>query len=66
LPLGDNISDIGMIKGFKYGNIIKVGFLNKKVKENLEDYKKNFDVVILNDSNKLYVDKLLKELIKYS
>lgn len=55
-----------MIKGFKYGNIIKVGFLNKKVKENLEDYKKNFDVVILNDSNKFYVDKLLKELIKYS
>ena len=62
--MGDGIGDIDMIKGFDYENIIKVGFLNKNVKENLKRYKNNFDIVILNDSDLFYVNKLLKELIQ--
>lgn len=65
LLLGDNLEDIGMIKGFNYDNLIKIGFLNENVKENLEQYKRNYDLVILNDSSMNYVNKLLgKMLIK--
>ena len=64
LLLGDSLGDIGMIKGFDYNNLIKIGFLNEKVNEHLEIYKKNFDVVILNDSSMDYVNGLLKEIIR--
>ncbi|MFH0819797.1 MAG: hypothetical protein V1892_02075 [bacterium] len=63
--LGDNLSDIGMIKGFRYDNLIKIGFLNKNVKENLKNYRKNFDIVITKDSEMTFVNKLLKEIIAY-
>lgn len=63
LLLGDTLEDIEMIKGFDYDNIIKIGFLNKNVKENLENYSKNYDIIILNDSDISYVNKLLKELV---
>jgi 5'-nucleotidase len=64
LLLGDNLEDAGMVKGFDYKNLIKIGFLNENVKENLERYKNNFDVVILNDISLDYVNQLLKEIIK--
>lgn len=64
LLLGDNLDDIGMIKGFDYDNLINIGFLNENVEENLEHYKKNYDVVILNDSSMDYVNKILKEMLK--
>ena len=59
LLLGDSLDDIGMIKGFDYDNLINIGFLNENVEENLEHYKKNYDVVILNDSSMDYVVRLL-------
>ncbi len=34
------------------------------VNENLEEYKENFDVIILNDRDFNYINKLLKEIIK--
>jgi len=63
LLLGDNLEDIGMVKGFQYDNLIKIGFLNEDIKENLEDYKKAYDILILNDSSIDYVNLLLKEII---
>ena len=62
--LGDGLGDIGMIKGFDYDNLIKIGFLNENVEENLEQYKKSYDVLILNDFSMDYVNELLKEIIK--
>ena len=62
--LGDTIDDVLMVKGFEYDNLIKIGFLNENVEENLEKYKENFDVVLLNDSSLNYVNELLKELMK--
>jgi 5'-nucleotidase len=62
--LWDSIGDIGMVKGFDYDNLIKIGFLNDKIEENLELYKENFDIVLLNDSSMDYVNELLKELFK--
>ena len=62
LLLGDNLEDVGMIEGFDYDNLIKVGFVNENVKENLEYYKKVYDILILNDSSMDYVNELLKDL----
>jgi len=63
LLLGDSLEDIKMIEGFKYDNLIKIGFLNESIRENLEEYKKTFDILILNDSSMNYVNLLLKEII---
>jgi len=62
--LGDNLEDVGMAKGFGYENLIKIGFLNENVKENLRPYKQNFDVIILNDSPINHVNTLIREMIK--
>jgi len=62
--LGDILEDIEMVEGFDYDNLIKIGFLNEKTEENLEGYKRKYDVVILNDSSMDYVNQLLKEIIK--
>ena len=64
LLLGDSLNDIGMIQGFDYDNLIKIGFLNEKVEESLDYYKRNYDVIILNDSSMSYVNELLREIIR--
>ena len=46
MVMGDNIDDLGMTAGFPYKNLIKIGFLNENVSENLKNFKKNFDVII--------------------
>jgi hypothetical protein len=61
--LGDGVNDIDMIEGFDYDNLIKIGFLNENVEENLPEVKKNFDVIILNDGNMDFVNNLLKEIV---
>jgi len=62
LLLGDSLEDVGMIKGFPYKSLIKIGFLNENVEENLKRYKENYDVIILNDEKMDYVNELLKRL----
>lgn len=62
--LGDSLGDLGMITGFDYDKLIKVGVLNENVDKNLEVYKKNFDVIITNDGNLNYVNKLMKEILE--
>lgn len=62
--LGDSLGDIGMVEGFDYENLIKIGFLNEGVEENLEAYKKVFDVVLLNDADMDYIMGLVKEIVK--
>ena len=62
--LGDNLDDIEMIKGFDYCHLIKIGFLNKNIEQNLEIYKKNYDVVLLNDCSMIYVKNLINQIIK--
>lgn len=62
--LGDMLEDIGMVEGFDYDNLIKIGFLNEKIEKSLEGYKRKYDIVILKDSSMNYVNQLLKEIIK--
>jgi len=61
--LGDNPEDIGMIEGFEYENLIKIGFLNENIEESLENYKKYFDIIILNDGSVEFINELLKEIV---
>jgi 5'-nucleotidase len=62
LLLGDSLDDVGMVEGFDYKNLLKIGFLNEKVEENLEKFKKTFDVVLLGDPGMEYINNLLKEM----
>jgi HAD superfamily hydrolase (TIGR01544 family) len=62
LLLGDSLGDVGMVEGFDYENLIKIGFLNEKIEENIKDYENNFDIVILNDSEMNFVNELLEEI----
>lgn len=61
--MGDNLDDVGMIEGFDYNNLIKVGFLNKKVEEQKKNYLKAYDVVVLNDGSVEYINKLINKII---
>lgn len=54
--MGDNIDDIGMIKGFDYENLLKVGFFNDYLdglshfnKKRLTKFEETFDIIIPND-----------------
>jgi cytosolic 5'-nucleotidase 3 len=60
--LGDNLSDIQMAEGFECDNLLKIGFLNEAIEQNLKDYQKTFDVVLTHDSSMRFVLDLLKEL----
>ena len=63
LLLGDSLDDTKMITGFDYNALIKIGFLNENIEENLEHYKKVYDVVILNDGDMNFINDLLKGII---
>jgi HAD superfamily hydrolase (TIGR01544 family) len=64
LLLGDTLDDVGMVQGLDYKNLIKIGFLNENEKENLERYKRNFDIVILHDGSMRYINGLLRDIIE--
>ena len=61
--LGDSPGDVGMANGFNHDNLIKIGFLNEDIEKNLEQYKINYDIVILNDSDMSYVNGLIREIL---
>jgi len=63
LLLGDHPGDAGMSKGFDFENVIKIGFLNERVDENMNHYKELFDVVLLNDPPFDFIGELLKEIV---
>lgn len=63
LLLGDSLGDIGMVEGLDYNHLIKIGFLDENVEKNLESFKANYDVLILNDSSMDYINELLREII---
>ena len=60
--MGDNISDLGMLDGFDYDNALKLGFLNEKVEEQLEDYKKVFDIIITDDGSIEEINNIITKI----
>ena len=59
LLLGDNLGDLGMSEGLSHNCIIRIGFLNKKVDTLLDQFKDNFDVIILGDGGMEFVNELV-------
>ena len=53
IVIGDLVEDIKMMGKYPEDKSLKIGFLNKNVTENLEVYKKNFDI-ILTEGNSFY------------
>ena len=62
--IGDGMGDTKMAEGFDYNNLLKIGFLHEKQEENLEYYKNNYDVVLLEDNSIEFVNDFLKEISK--
>ncbi len=60
--LGDHLGDARMGENREYDTVIKIGFLNDDVDNNLELYKKTFDVVITNDGPMDFVNELLQKV----
>lgn len=60
--IGDGMGDPKMSDGFEYDNIIKIGFLHEKHEENLEYYKNNYDVVLIEDNSIEFVNGFLKNI----
>ncbi len=56
--LWDSLWDVGMIEWFEYDNLLKIGFLNDKEDELLEEYKKNYDMVLTWDNDAIILNKL--------
>lgn len=49
--LGDGLGDAEMLNGFDYDTVIKIGFLNETSKGELASFKKEYDIIILNDGS---------------
>ena len=62
--LWDSLSDVDMISGFEYNNLLKIWFLNKDVDKNIEKYKEKFDIVITDDWNMEFINWLLEKIVK--
>jgi HAD superfamily hydrolase (TIGR01544 family) len=58
--LGDSLGDLGMSEGMDYKNILKIGFLNENIENQLPLYEKEFDIVILNDGSLELVEKIIE------
>ena len=59
LLLGDGISDLDMIPKEKRNNAITVGFLEENIKESLDFYNKNFDIVITDNGSYDDINKII-------
>ncbi|MEN8252943.1 MAG: haloacid dehalogenase-like hydrolase [Patescibacteria group bacterium] len=61
--LGDLIEDTLVADNIDYLTIVKVGFLNENIEDNLDEYKRVFDVVITHDGPMDSVHEILQEII---
>jgi len=60
--LGDSIGDLGMIEGFDYSNLLKIGFLNFDYDKLRKNYEKNFDVILKGDKDFNFINTLMQDL----
>jgi len=57
--LGDSIGDVGMIEGFDYDHLLKIGFLNFDYDQWMTEYQKNFDLILEGDKDFKAVNDLI-------
>ncbi|GFN83763.1 RNA-directed DNA polymerase from mobile element jockey-like [Plakobranchus ocellatus] len=64
LLMGDTLGDLGMAQGAEHIScILKIGFLNFEVEKNLDVYKQNFDIVIIEDESLEVVNGLMRVIL---
>jgi cytosolic 5'-nucleotidase 3 len=63
LLLGDGLGDLGMVSGFEYEGLIKIGFLDEDNKANQDAYSQAFDVVLTDNADFGEVNDLLEEAL---
>ncbi|MFA6194480.1 MAG: hypothetical protein WC719_01880 [Patescibacteria group bacterium] len=59
---GDSLGDVGMAEGFEHANLLKIGFLNEGVDNNLSSFKQVYDVVIIGDASFDFINRLFSDL----
>lgn len=62
LLFGDLIEDLSMVPKEDHNRTLCFGFLDKKINDNLEFYKNNFDVVLTNNSSYEDVENVLNTI----
>ncbi len=62
IAIGDNISDLDMVKNCEYKQLLKIGFLNENIDKLRPNYQKAFDVVIENDGPMNYLSDLIDQI----
>ncbi len=60
--IGDGVGDLGMVEGFDYDNLLKVGFFNFPQQDLKGEYEENFDLIIEGDGDFHHVNSLIKEI----
>lgn len=61
--IGDSVEDCDMIKGLNHKTTIKIGFLSENIEENLDSFKKEYDIIILDDGPMDYINDLIKNIV---
>jgi len=61
--LWDTVWDANMIDWFEYKNLIKIWFLNDNIDQQLEEFKKHYDIIVTGDWPLNYVTRLIKKII---
>jgi hypothetical protein len=61
--LWDSLDDVQMIDGFPYHHLLKIWFFNSGDEVMKEQFREQYDVLILHDGTLDYVNELLTTLI---
>ncbi|KAJ8019985.1 Cytosolic 5'-nucleotidase 3A [Holothuria leucospilota] len=61
--LGDTLGDLTMVDGMPYKeNVLTIGFLNDHISENLEEYKRRYDIVLVDEGSFDLVKTILHKI----
>jgi hypothetical protein len=63
LLIGDSAEDVGMVDGFPYSHLLKIGFLNDHP-ERLENHKQVFDAIITKDGGIEFVAEIVRKILR--